>query len=424
MTPLRLEGQKFADLSRKRAFDEVFIEYGRSLKPGLLLAQWLHSYQPMARNDERMMLPPDLWARGEDYLWYCVGRNEPTLQLRYMRGAGGDRPYTICHYEHVKVRASMAELAANGGAPMTRHADFNNPDSRRELVRFFGFIKRYNDLYDANRMAGEAVVLYPRSQIQQGRFTDALSAFHALGDRLLDDHVLFDVIPDDLITAEQLAGYKRVFAVSSAYELGESSYDGLSRFEGPKTVRVSANRLAEDDETDIHFVNYARNEPPEKDRKGFAADENPVAVTGMRADLAVPAGYPVAKVELVSPEAPDAAELSVEQQGGRAKFTLPEMLDYGVAHVHLERAAVSEAAGGMVADDTAASSREKRAVGGAARPVVTAEVAKYAGARQGGEECDPTSCGHPAGSHAADHKGVTANYAEDVKVARAAIHAH
>ena len=136
MTPLRLEGQRFSDMSRKKAFDEIFEGYGRSLKPGLILAQWLHSYQPMPGNDERMMVPPETWAKGEDYLWYCVGKQEATLQMRYMRGAGGDRPFTICHYEDVKIRASMAELAANGGAPMARYANFNDPASRRVSAVF------------------------------------------------------------------------------------------------------------------------------------------------------------------------------------------------------------------------------------------------------------------------------------------------
>ena len=142
------------------------------------------------------MLPPDLWAKGEDYLWYCVGKNESTLQLRYMRGAGGDRPYTICHYEHVKVRAAMAELAANGGAPMTRHADFNNPDSRRELVRFFSFMKRYDSIYHANRMAGEAVLLFPRSQIQQGRLTNTLMACHPQAENDAGERLLTAAFPE------------------------------------------------------------------------------------------------------------------------------------------------------------------------------------------------------------------------------------
>ena len=57
---------------RKNAFDEVFIDYGRSLCPELLAAQWYHKYG-MRVNNERAALPADLWARGEDYIWYSQG---------------------------------------------------------------------------------------------------------------------------------------------------------------------------------------------------------------------------------------------------------------------------------------------------------------------------------------------------------------
>jgi hypothetical protein len=201
------------------------------------------------------MLPPELWAKNEDYLWYCVGKNEPTLQLRYMRGAGGDRPFTVCHYENVKIRTSMAELAANGGAPMTRYANFNDPESRRELTRFFRFLKQHDDAYHASVMAGEAVLLYPRSQLQQGRFTDAMSAFHSVGERLLTDHILFDVLPDDMATPDKLARYRRIFTTSSIPELDRESYAGLSRFEAPPSVRVSASNPEKGGVWDIHFVN-------------------------------------------------------------------------------------------------------------------------------------------------------------------------
>lgn len=41
-TPLRREALRFSQLANKRAFDEVFVEYGRKLKPDLILAQWNH----------------------------------------------------------------------------------------------------------------------------------------------------------------------------------------------------------------------------------------------------------------------------------------------------------------------------------------------------------------------------------------------
>jgi hypothetical protein len=335
MTPLRLEGQRFSDISRKEAFDDIFVRYGRSLKRNLLLVQWLHSYQPMPRNDERYMLPPELWAKDEDYLWYCVGKNEATLQLRYMRGAGGDRPYTVCHYENVKIRAAMAELAANGGAPMTRYANFNDPQSRAELVRFFRFMKQHNDAYLASTMGGEAVLLYPRTQLQQGRFTDAMSAFYNLGERLLNDHILFDVLPDDIATPAKLARYKRIFTISSAPEPGAASYEGLSRFQAPAGVRVSASNPQKGSIWDIHFVNYSRKEAGAKQTTGFIADENPTPVAGIKTDLAAPRGQSVRQIQWMTPEAPDLKEVSFEQAGNRVRFSTPELLVYGVARVHL-----------------------------------------------------------------------------------------
>ena len=335
MTPLRLEALRFSEVSRKKAFDEIFIQYGRSLKPDLIVAQWLHSYQPTPANDERMTLPTQLWGQGEDYLWYCVGKLEPTLEMRYLRGAGGGRPFMANHYESVKIRASIAELAANGGAPMGRYANFNDPASRRELVRYFHFMKQHDDVYHASSAAGECVLLHPRSQLHLGRFTDAYAAYNAVGGRLLDDHILFDVLPDDMATPDRLARYKRVFTVASMPEMAAETYDGLSRFEAPATVRVSASHPEQGGTWDIHFVNYNRKEPDEKHKTGFIADENPIPVAGVKADLVSPAGYTIRKVEWMTPESPEAQELPLERSGNRVRFTAPEFLVYGLARVHL-----------------------------------------------------------------------------------------
>lgn len=392
MTPLRLEGQRFSDISRKRAFDEIFVDYGRGLKPGLILAQWLHSYQPLPRNDERLMLPADLWAKGEDYIWYCVGKNEPTLQMRYMRGSSGDKPFTVCHYENVKIRASMAELAANGGSPMTRYANFDDPQSRQELVRFFRYMKRNDEVYHGNTMAAETLLLYPRSQLHQGRFTDALTAFYSVGNRLLDDHVLFDVIPDDSVTPAQLAKYRRIYTISSMPQLDSETYNGLSRFEAPTTVRVSASNPQKGGAWDIHFVNYNRKEPA-GEKTGYIADENPVAVAGVRADLVIPKGNTVARVEWIAPESPEPKPLSGDVSGGRVRFTAPEFLVYGVARIHLK-------AGGTAAPVAASSLGAQKAAAGTRTPLPTEEA----------DMCDKTACEH---THA-----ITANYKEDIRAAR------
>jgi len=70
MTPLRFEQLRFTCIAMKNAYDDVFVAYGRSLKPDLILAAWLHGHYTPSPNDERIMLPPELWAKGEDYIWY------------------------------------------------------------------------------------------------------------------------------------------------------------------------------------------------------------------------------------------------------------------------------------------------------------------------------------------------------------------
>ena len=48
---------------RKEFFDELFVDYGRALKPDLLLAQWYHKYD-LSAWDERCLVPDEDWARG------------------------------------------------------------------------------------------------------------------------------------------------------------------------------------------------------------------------------------------------------------------------------------------------------------------------------------------------------------------------
>ncbi len=59
-TPFRREMLRFSQISAKQAFDEVFVQYARSLKPGLLVGQWDHLGDfNQINGDERCMLPGD-----------------------------------------------------------------------------------------------------------------------------------------------------------------------------------------------------------------------------------------------------------------------------------------------------------------------------------------------------------------------------
>ncbi len=113
--PFELECVKFTHLSLKRTYDRIFIEYGRSLRPDLIAATWYHQSGDetfgQLGNDERSSLPSQLWARDEDYLWYCLGRQEHTrlqeghlgdvaLEAKYLRAAGRGRPFIPNRYDH------------------------------------------------------------------------------------------------------------------------------------------------------------------------------------------------------------------------------------------------------------------------------------------------------------------------------------
>src|SRR5262249_54595232 len=177
---------------------------GRSLKPDLIVAQWDHlgDIDPIS-GDERCLLPGELWGKGEDYLWYSTGGvayftdlpvgilGEGTLQARYIRGASDAKPYTLGKYESTRIRVAIAELAANGGAPMGFYVPFRDPEARRELVRYYGFLRANVALFQANRPFSEVLLIYPRGRVHEGDIA-AVDRFKRIGRDLLDRHILFD----------------------------------------------------------------------------------------------------------------------------------------------------------------------------------------------------------------------------------------
>ena len=350
-TPLRREMLRFSQIATKRAFDEVFLEYGRSLKPDLIAAQWDHigDMSPIA-GDERCLLPAELWGRGEDYLWYSTGGaafftdlpegilGEATLQARYIRGAFDDRPYTLGKYESTRIRVAIAELAANGGAPMGFYTRFRDPAARKEIVRYYGFLRQNDALYHANRPHSEILLIYPRRQVHEGDVA-SVDRFRRLGRSLLDRHLLFDILPDDLATPERLSRYRRVVKVEELTDdrpAPDFSDALLSHFDAPPTVRVSASRPAAGGELTLHFVNYDRTEPKEKHSAGSGiVDERPRAVSGIRADIRLPPGTRATGIQALSPEYDIPRDVRFESASGRVRFHMPEFLVYAVARVIL-----------------------------------------------------------------------------------------
>ncbi|MBU62288.1 MAG: hypothetical protein CMI26_07285 [Opitutae bacterium] len=346
-TQLRLEMLRWSQISNKKVFDEVFIRHGRRIKPDLLVAQWNHlgNFSQIS-GDERCLLPADLWGKDEDYVWYSTGNastytdlpngilGDATLQARYIRGAFGDKPFTIGKYEGVRTRVAIAELAANGGSPMGFYARFSDPAAREVFVRYYQFLERHDNLFRANSPYAEMLLLFPRKAIWQGNL-EPLESFRKLGRKLLDQHVLFDVLPDDLATPERLAKYQAT--INPAKE-SLPSRKRLSRFVAPVTLRICANRPANGNEIDLHFVNYDRDELPKrangKSNHGRGpTDERPIAVSGTEVSFVLSEGVKVTEVEVISPEYEKPLLPNFRFADGRISFTMPQFLVYAVARL-------------------------------------------------------------------------------------------
>jgi hypothetical protein len=222
------------------------------------------------------------------------------------------------------------------------YSDFTKPEAREVLVQYYQFLKRHDDLFRGNRSAAEAVLLFPRQAVHEGDL-GPLQKFRETGRALLDAHVLFDVLPDDLATPERLAGYAKVItptATTPDQWLGE--FETRSRFDASPTVRVSASRPSRDDhELDIHFVNYNRIEPARqadgKPSAGAGAqDEKPIPVNDLRADLRLPSGRTPVSVSVIAPEQPEPKPVAFEFAEGRLRFTMPEFLVYGIARIRTD----------------------------------------------------------------------------------------
>lgn len=210
--------EQAAALRRKAAFDEVFITFGRGLRPGLLAAQWYHKYG-MRVNDERAALPAELWARGEDYIWYSQGPHrwgssieqgyiaDMGLNARHMHAAGGGRPFVINKYDYRRWRVWAAEAAAHGAASPCYHAGPPYPaqeettriapeDYYGPIIRNQRFLAEHEDLLHPATPVSQVGLVYPRRAEREGA-TDYLDCLKRVAEWLEDAHVLYDVLFDD-----------------------------------------------------------------------------------------------------------------------------------------------------------------------------------------------------------------------------------
>lgn len=183
------------------------------------------------------------------------------MQARYIRGSFGNKPFTLGKYESTRTRVAISELAANCGAPMGFYTRFKDPEAAPRS-RYYQFLKRHDDLFRWHQPHHETLLLFPRRAIHNGDVR-SLARFREIGGRMLDEHVLFDIRPDDAVTPEITGHYRQIISVEAETPLPPriGSYNFTNM---PKTVRASLSKHPQRNEFALHLVNYNRIEPAEK----------------------------------------------------------------------------------------------------------------------------------------------------------------
>ena len=247
-SPLQLEAMKFARHAVKEAFDDVFVQFARKVKPELLVAQWNHmpyfdelhldgGHIPRfnmttfahASADERWSLPIELWGRGEGFYWYCnwgTCQNtqldkqflaDVTLYAKLLRNMARGKPYVINKYDFYRPRNMMAEAAALGMIAGAIQVPYRTQEDQEVMERYFKFLRRHADLYASNNgeSVADALLIYPRTVTHTGDAA-ALEMIEVAGRTMIVEHIQFDFASDDLLPSVDLDRYKVVIAAETS----------------------------------------------------------------------------------------------------------------------------------------------------------------------------------------------------------------
>ncbi len=244
--PLELERMKFARHAIKECFDNIFVAFGRSLKPDLLVAQWnhmpyfdeLHSDRghipawhvttfAHVSADERWSLPTGLWGRGEDLFWYCNWGTcqhtqlekrfvaDVTMYAKLLRSQARGKPYVVNKYDFYRPRNMLAEAAALGMIAGAKDVPYRQPEDAAAMARYFDFLRQNAKLYANNngQPVSDVLLVYPRTESHDGDVS-GVEMVEVAGRTMIVNHMQFDMAPDDLLAEVRFENYRAIVAAS------------------------------------------------------------------------------------------------------------------------------------------------------------------------------------------------------------------
>jgi hypothetical protein len=339
--------------------------------------------------NERMLLPPEQWGQGEDYIWYSIGppksnlkqhnASDASLSAKYIYAMSKVKPFMTLKYDLVRVRLTLAEAWAHRSIGLA----LDRRESQDVLASYYDFAHRYRDLYYPSESYAELGVLFPRRAMYRDD-ASFLTPLEHFARALLDDHGLFDVLIDQHLSDTNLSRYRAVLLPATAYlspaerkqidayrsagglivvagrtleqkqqvsplaprtavapntadlpvlatfireaVTRETSGPPLSGCDAPWMVQMTVWHQPHDHRILVHLVNYDRDE-------AVADQENPRAAGPINVRLNLPPGARLVGARFVTPEEPDPRTLTTAYENGQALFRSPTFLVYGVAIV-------------------------------------------------------------------------------------------
>ena len=367
-TDLHWLAMRWAAENFKKGFDDIFIDYGRGLNPNLIVAQWNH-LSHVSKGEERMFLPADTWGKDEDYFWYSggaafVGKNlslkegkagDAWLSCHYVREMSGGRPFVMGKYDGIRMAASMAEGYATGGMGMGRYMRFEDPAGYKTLVQYTQFRNQHDSLYEKTVPLADVGLILPRQSAMAGS-PQSFDDFRDLGQALMEEQVLLDVVADHNLTSERLSQYP-VIILPSSVKLTDPEKEVINRYqknggllfsngdakeyadqvrtsggtdiEAPWTMRAAA--YTQGDRAILHLVNYDRDEGESKEeRTSKPYNERPIPAKNVRVKFRLPKKRDVSSVKIYTPKEQGPKDLAFEIVDDRVVFTIPQISVYAV----------------------------------------------------------------------------------------------
>ena len=389
---LAMAARQFTDESMKRAFDEVFVDYGRSLKPDLLLSAWTHQrgflvpgadYRSFERiTDERSLLSPQLWGKRENYLWYCIGKTssrlsehitgDASLSAKFIYSMGRGKPFVVMKYDYERPRLNISEAWAHRGIGLA----LNQEEFQEILAPYYSFVQRYRNLYYPSESHAELALLLPRRGFYLND-TSFLATFDRFGRALLETHHLFDVVVDQRLSEVDLRRY-RALLIPTTRHLSPAERRQLQAYREaggtllvagkPGQQEMKENDMPErlaliPDNIDATAIGNSIDRAlsgslshcdapwtvqmtawhqPQAHRliihlvnydrdENALGQENPRAARPMMVHLNLPAGATVSGIRFITPEEPEPKPLKGNMVAGQIHFQTPGFLVYGVA---------------------------------------------------------------------------------------------